>query len=298
MIRVRVPASTSNLGSGFDCFGLALQLYLTVQMETTGRDLQIHVAGEGCGEIPTNADNLIYKAFRLVFEKSPKSVPPVRIEIVNEIPLFRGLGSSGAAAIAGLVTGAKVAGINLNDCELLNLANQIEGHPENAAASLYGGLTINCVENESVLTQKVPVSEKLKAVLFIPHRRISTEQARKVLPRTISHKDAVFNLQRSALLAHAFLTADFRFLNFAVQDKIHQPFRKKLIPGFDEIEQAGYDAGALAVCISGSGSTVLGLCTKETAQLTAQWQALANKLQISAQILTVGIDPKGVSFLN
>ncbi len=292
MVKVRVPASTSNLGSGFDCFGLALKLYLTVEMDFSSA-LEISAVGEGSAEIPKDETNLIYQSTQKIFEKVGKQRPGLKIKIQNHIPLFRGLGSSGAAAIAGLVGAAKLCGANLTNEDILTLANEIEGHPENAAASLIGGLTINCVSDGRILTKKIFVDENLRAVLVIPEFRISTHKARNVLPQTVTREDAVFNLQRSALLAHAFIARDYPALKTAMQDSLHQPFRKYLIPSYDAFETAGYQNGALGVCISGSGSTILGIAQTDGKKLQHAWQKLANQLNLPAHVLIIKFENRG-----
>lgn len=290
-----MPASTSNLGSGFDAFGLALQLYLTVEMEISSEGLQIQPSGEGASDIPRHEVNLIFRSAKKVFEKVGQPLPGLKIIMENQIPLFRGLGSSGAATIAGLVCAARLANLNLPPEEILSLAQAIEEHPENAASSLLGGLTINCVEaNGLVICKKVEVNEKLKVVLLIPETAISTYEARRVLPETVPHHDAVFNLQRSALLAYAFISRDYEALKAAMQDKLHQPYRKGLIPHYDEFETLGYQNDALGVCISGSGSTVLGLTLGDGKKLQNCWQEKTNNLSMKAQVIVTGIDSRGV----
>jgi homoserine kinase len=292
MVKIRVPASTSNLGSGFDCFGLALKLYLTVEMDFSG-SLEISAVGEGCTEIPKDETNLFYQSAQKIFNKVGKQRPGLKIKIENRIPLSRGLGSSGAAIIAGLVGASKLAGIQLTNEEILNLANDIEGHPENAAAALLGGLTINCVSDGRVLSKKIFVAENLRAVLVIPELRISTHEARNILPRTVTREDAVFNLQRSALLAHAFIAKDYPVLKTAMQDRLHQPFRKHLIPSYDVFEHAGYQNGALGVCISGSGSAILGIVESPGQKLQRAWQSLADQLNLPARVLITEFENRG-----
>jgi len=186
MIRVRVPASTSNLGSGFDTFGLALQLYLTVEIETISSGLEIVVVGESASEIPTDKSNLIYKALQRFFSEVGHSHPNLKIKIENEIPIARGLGSSGAATIAGLLCASELCGKSLPPEELILLANELEGHSENAASSLLGGLTINCIDDKRVITKKLDAPDNLKVVLHIPETRIPTSKARDLLPKKVA----------------------------------------------------------------------------------------------------------------
>ena len=236
MVKVKVPASTSNLGAGFDTFGLALQLYLTVEMDIIPMGLQISNSGEGISEIPNDENNLVVKAFKKLFQSTGNKLPGLRIKTNNDIPLQRGLGSSATAIIAGLICASELAGKKLEKNEILSIATDMEGHPDNVAACLYGGLTISCVDNGTILTRKIAVDESLNCVLMIPSDTISTKSAREVLPETVSHQDAVFNLQRSALLTEAFMSRNYEILSIAMKDKLHQPFRKHLIPGYDELE--------------------------------------------------------------
>ncbi|HEX9654789.1 MAG TPA: homoserine kinase [bacterium] len=297
MVKVRVPASTSNLGSGFDCLAMALNLYLRVEMGFNTKT-EIQSMGKEGSQIPTTADNLILQAARKIFAKSNQPFPNLRIRIENEIPLFRGLGSSGAATVAGLLCGNVLANARAGLEEILLLANEFEGHPENAAASLLGGATINCLSEGRIIAKRFQVDENLAAVLLIPDATIATHEARAVLPRTVNHSDAVFNLQRSALLAHALISRDYDALKCAMQDRLHQPFRKKLIPYFDEFETVGYDCAALGVCISGSGSAILGIClTGESTILATAWTDLRMRLKLGGEVLTRGFENRGAEIV-
>ncbi|TDI85889.1 MAG: homoserine kinase [Caldithrix sp.] len=296
MVKVRVPASTSNLGAGFDTFGLALQLYLTVEM-AVAKDFQIEVVGTETGGIATDESNLIHLAAQEIYLKAGIPIPPLHIKLKNDIPLSRGLGSSGAATTAGLVCANQLAGQKLSEPEILSLANQFEGHPENAAAALFGGLTVNCVDGNDIISEKIAVDKDLQTVLLIPEITISTDEARTVLPKTVQHADAVHNVQRSALLCHAFLTRDYRNLRQAMQDRLHQPFRKQLIPGYDNFEKTAYENGALGVCISGSGSTILCFTLGDGTDLRDSLQERAQQLNLQAATIVAGIENEGVRFI-
>lgn len=296
MVKVRVPCSTSNLGSGFDTFGLALQLYLTVEM-VVAKKFEIDVAGAETEGIATDESNLIHLAAQKIYHKAGLTLPPLRIRLDNNIPLSRGLGSSGAATVAGLVCANQMAGLQLSQTEILALANQCEGHPENAAASLLGGLTLNCVDVADIISEKIAVEENLQAVLLVPDITISTDEARAVLPKTVPHHDTIYNVQRSALLCHAFLERDYRNLRQAMQDRLHQPFRKHLIPGYDQIEKTAYENGALGVCISGSGSTILSFALNDSTSLQAALARKAKDLNMTVQVKILGADNQGARFI-
>jgi homoserine kinase len=285
---LRVPASTSNLGSGFDALGLAIDLPLTVKFEIIKNGRQIQARGEGAALIEQEKNNLLLQAFARVCREIGRALPPLQIAIDNRIPLKRGLGSSGAAIIAGLVGANLLLGKKLSRQQLLNLANEMEGHPENASASLLGGLTVNGVENGEVKLQRFVPPNDWVAAAFIPDLEIATPQARRVLPETLPRHEAVKNVQRVAVLVSAFAKRDVSLLKFGVQDWLHQPYRKALIPGFDDFLAAAYKAGAFAAFLSGSGSTVLAICAKRRARKIAAALAevaIRNKLTGKAVVL-------------
>jgi homoserine kinase len=282
-LTLRVPASTSNLGSGFDALGLAIDLPLTAKFEIVESGRQIRARGKGAALIQQEENNLLLQAFDRACRKIGREPPPLKIEMDNRIPLKRGLGSSGAAIVAGLVGANLLLGKKLLRQQLLNLANEIEGHPENASASLLGGLTVNGAENGEVKLQRFVPPNDWVAAAFIPDLEIATHDARRVLPETLPREDAVKNVQRVAVLVSAFAKRDSSLLKFGVQDWLHQPYRKALVPGFDDFLAAAYEAGAFAAFLSGSGSTILAICAKQQAKKISQ--ALA---EVAAQYQLTG----------
>jgi homoserine kinase len=272
--KIRIPASTSNLGSGFDALGLAIDLPLTVKFTISKSKQQIQARGEGAALIQKEENNLVLKAFHHACAKMGCEPPPLRVEINNRIPLKRGLGSSGAAIVAGLVGANLLLGKTLSRQQILDLACEMEGHPENASASFLGGLTVNGVEDGEVRLSRFLLPEDWVAAAFIPDLEIATHDARRVLPETLPRVDAVKNVQRVAVLVAAFAKRDPSLLEFGVQDWLHQPYRKALIPGFDDFIATAYEAGAFAAFLSGSGSTVLAICAKPHAKKIAR--AMAN----------------------
>ncbi len=297
MARVRVPASTSNLGAGFDAIGLALELFLDVEMSFSDT-LQIDCSGQDGGEIAVDERNLVYTSALNVFRLAGAHIHPLRIVIENQVPLSRGLGSSGAATVAGMLCANELVGAGLSKNEILSMAVQKEGHPENVSASLLGGMTLSCFGDQGLVTKKVPVAdEHLKAVVVIPQVAVPTQGARKVLPAMVSHKDAVFNLQRSALLSYAFLTGDYDVLRDAMQDRLHQPYRKHLLPGYDEFVRIAYESGGLGVSISGSGSTIICFARDAAEQVCAAWQLRAEQLAIEAEAKVLSTCNSGAQVL-
>jgi len=272
-VTIRVPASTSNLGSGFDALGLAIDLPLTVKFEIGIAGRHIRAQGEGAALLEQEQDNLLLQAFDRACQELGCESPPLRIEMNNPIPLKRGLGSSGAAIVAGLVGANLLCGKKLSQQQLLDLANEMEGHPENASASLLGGLTVNGSEDGVVKLQRFLPPEKWVAAAFIPDLEITTHEARGVLPETLFREEAVKNVQRVAVLVAAFAKREPALLKFGVQDWLHQPYRKALIPGFDDFMAAAYAAGAFAAFLSGSGSTILAICSKRNGKKISQAMA-------------------------
>ncbi len=294
-VTVRVPGSTSNLGSGFDVVGLALRLYLTVTVDEAAI-FEIVCSGRSTGAIPCDKNNHVYKALRQVFEKAGKPVPALKIKIENEIPLYRGLGSSGAATIAGLMCGNDLAQAGLTRDDILTLAADFEGHPENASASLLGGLTINCIQETRVITRKIVPDARLLAVLIIPKTAVPTHEARQILPKALPFADAIFNLQRCALLTESFQSRDYSALRVAMQDRLHQPYRRTLFPAYEKFESAALENDALGFCISGSGSTMLAFCLGDAKRLALALQETATRQAVEAEVRVVKIDREGARF--
>jgi homoserine kinase len=254
---IRVPATSANMGPGFDCLGMALDIWNTIEVESGSSGFE--VSGEGADSLPRDESNLVYKSFRAVFEGMERPVPQVSITCQNEIPLGRGLGSSAAAVAGGLMAANELCGGPLSKERLLELAAKIEGHPDNAAAAIMGCCQIVVQHDEGLITATVPVPEGLKAVLFVPDVPMPTEQARGLLPKQVDRGDAVYNIGRVALLIRALATGDLSHLAVATEDRLHQPARQKIFFPMRNIFRAALSAGALGVFLSGAGSSVLAL---------------------------------------
>ena len=261
LIRVKAPATTANLGPGYDCLGLALDVWNTLEVEILpGGDSVVEISGEGVGELGTGHDNLVYRAMEFLFRDAGESMPALRINCDNKIPLARGMGSSAAAIAGGLVAANSLCSQEYTVSDLLEMAATIEGHPDNVAAAVLGGMRLVIMDEGSRLyTVPVNVPPELHAVVFVPQVRISTEDARSVLPEKVAMLDAVHNMGRVGLLVAAMATNHPEYLAVATQDRIHQPYRQPLFPAMKVIFQAALDAGAMGVFLSGSGSTVLAL---------------------------------------
>ena len=260
-VEVRAPATTANLGPGYDCLGMALDLWnhIAVTVLEDGGSPEVDVAGEGEGELAGDAENLTYRAMAFLYGEADEEMPPFRMRCHNTIPLSRGLGSSAAAISGGLVAANALLGEPFTANDLLEMAATIEGHPDNVAAAVHGGLQLVVMDDRQLYTAPIDVPAELQAVLFVPERRIATADARRVLPGEVSVADAVYNMSRAALLVAGMQANRPEYLSIATQDRLHQPYRQTIFPPMKVIFEAARNAGALGVFLSGSGSTILAL---------------------------------------
>ncbi len=267
---VSVPATSANLGPGFDALGLALEFRDTV----TARALDVPgvtvaIEGEGAASLPLDEKHLIARTILVTCEKFGHPLVGLELECINQIPQGRGLGSSAAAIVAGLVLARELSGVDKSDDDLLQLATDIEGHPDNVAACLLGGMTIAWMEDGGLANAvSMNVHPDIAPVIGIPSNELSTEKARGLLPETVSHVDASFNSGRSALLVAAMI-GDPRFLLEATEDRLHQNYRDAAYPESMSAVRALREAG-IAACISGAGPTVLALCVPGQNQIAVE----------------------------
>ena len=269
-VEVRAPATTANLGPGYDCLGMALDIWnrLTVSTLPAGSTPTVQVNGEGEGELAGDTDNLTYRAMAFLYDEADTPISPLELVCQNGIPLSRGMGSSAAAIAGGLVAANALLDEPFSANDLLEMAATIEGHPDNVAAAVHGGLRLVVMEDNQIYTAPIRIPAELQAVLFIPENRIATVDARRVLPAEISVADAVYNMSRAALLVAAMEGNRPEYLKIATQDRLHQPYRETIFPPMKVIFAAARDAGALGVFLSGSGSTIMAL-TQERAMTVA-----------------------------
>ena len=261
---VRVPATTANIGPGFDCLGLALNLWNEVRFSVQGDGLVVSGEGPGTEELPRDEDNLVARAFLRLCEEAGRPAPAgLRIHGVVRVPMSSGLGSSSTAIVAGLLGANTLVGRPLDRDRILELAADIEGHPDNVAAALFGGLTIVVQKDDRLLTKKILVPE-VHVALAVPELRFSTLTARAGLPTEVSMADAVFNLQRTPLVVEALRTGDYELLGQVMDDRLHQASRLKLIPGGRAAWLAALSAGAAAVAVSGSGPSLIAFVSLAT----------------------------------
>jgi len=298
MIKVKVPATTANLGPGFDTLGMALNLYNTIEIEESERNgINIQNFGLGAGILPNNKENVVYQAAEKVFQEVGIYPKNLIIKMTNEIPLCRGLGSSAAAIVGGIVAANQLTGNHLCEKQLLNLATKMEGHPDNVAPALLGGLIISCLEEDDVVYLRLEPPKEIKAVVAIPEFHLSTEKARQALPEKVSFQDAVFNTSRVALLIAALTSGNLEILNFATQDRLHQSYRSFLIPGMEEVFAASKQAGAKAVTISGAGPSLLALATENTEQIANAMQNAFSQHEIKSRVQVMDVCLRGCQTL-
>ena len=263
MIRIQVPATSANLGSGFDSLGIALTLYNQVWME---EDDRLTISCKDSVDVPKDENNLIYWAVKQLYQECGRKLPGLKLIQENNIPLARGLGSSSACIVAGILGANRLLGNPFSRSDLINLAAKIEGHPDNTSPAIEGGLVASAMEGGRIYSVSVPVSEKLQFAVFIPPFELKTEMARSVLPETYSRSDVVYNLSRSALMTASLFSGKLENLRVAVGDRIHQPYRSGLIENFDNVFRMSYELGSLGTYISGSGPTIIAMVPRENMQ--------------------------------
>ncbi len=292
-VTVSVPASTANLGPGFDCLGLALSLRNTIEFYETAQGLEIDVEGEGEDRVALDATNLIARAADRVFEKVGRRPEGLRLHAVNGIPVGSGLGSSSSAIVGGLAAANALVDGRLTREELLRLACEIEGHPDNVAAALFGGLMLVSANGEELLSKSLPIPP-LKVVIALPEMRLPTAEARAALPAQVPFKDAVFNIGRALFTVQALTQADFELLRFAMTDRLHQPYRKALIPGFDDVMAAARKAGAAAAALSGAGPALVAFAPDRHWDIAAAMKAAFEAAGLGCRTFVLPVDRQGV----
>lgn len=298
IVTVTVPATTANIGPGFDCLGAALTLdnqFEFSRSTSNDRPLEITVTGAGCDRVTADANNLVYQAFVKLYQKLGQTPPSVKIGIQMDVPLARGLGSSATAIVGGLVGANHLAGSPLTQAEVMQLAIEMEGHPDNVVPALMGGcrLAATGIDRDWEICE-IAWNEGVIPILAIPDFELSTRAARQVLPTQYSRADAIFNTAHLGLLLRGLETGNEAWLKAALQDRIHQPYRQELIPGYEAVRSAALSAGASGMVISGAGPTLLALANPETAGAVEVAMADAWIAQgISVQIKALQIDPQG-----
>ncbi|EFM09320.1 homoserine kinase [Paenibacillus curdlanolyticus YK9] len=276
-IIVKVPASTANLGPGFDTLGMALSLFAWIEM-AQAPETTITLYGDQMNGVPTDKSNLIYKVAQMVFNEAGVSVPELSISMYSDIPLTRGLGSSASAIVGALVAANALIGAPLSDHKLFQMATALEGHPDNVGASLFGGIVVSAWDGEQADYVRIDPHPSLQALVAVPAFQLSTEKARHALPKEISMGDAVYNVSRSSLLVAALATGQLELISKAMKDRLHQPYRAPLIPGMETILAHASERGALGAALSGAGPTLISFVDAQSGRKQELEQFLVDTL--------------------
>jgi homoserine kinase len=296
-VDVRVPASSANLGVGFDCLALALDLHLTVSVAVSeGPESTLSVEGEGSARLALDESNRFIAGFRAGWASAGDAAgaapPPMAITMTNEIPLGRGLGSSAAATVAGLLAAGALSGTDFDDDRLIAMAAEVEGHPDNAAAALLGGFVL--FSGGRAASFQPPAG--LRAVVFVPERELSTSDMRAVLPASVPMADAVANAGGVGALVAAFATGDLSLLSAMSGDRLHEPYRATVYPELPAMKAAAIDAGALGAALSGAGSSILALADEARAQAVAiAFDEVAERLGLAGTVRVLQPATRGAS---
>lgn len=307
-VSVKVPATTANLGPGFDCLGLALPIYNTITVEETimpGTGVEINIIDETNEQdiisIPTDENNIVYKAIELLYNSIGQTPDELKITINTHIPIARGLGSSAAVAVGGLLAANKLLGSPADEAALLSIASEIEGHPDNVTPAIVGGFVLASLEEDgSVVYRKLPWPKDWKITVCIPDYELATDIARSVIPEEIPLKDAIFNLKRSAMLVEAVNSADKDLMKIALSDRLHQPYREKLVPGMKEIKEVlKHEDNVMGCVLSGAGPALLVVSygnnlNKIKEIISKTWLDMG----VKSQVYTLDIEENGAVVLD
>lgn len=284
MLEIIVKATTANLGPGFDCLGLALDMENRIVIKKSGEDFK-------------DKNNLIYLSIKKIYDLAGKTMPDIQIEQRIGIPICRGLGSSAACIAAGCTAGNVMANTGFDINELIKIATEIEGHPDNVVPAFLGGFTVSSMESDNVIYFRKEAYEGFKFAVMYPEFTLSTSESRGALPQNIPFKDGVYNTGKASLLTAAMITGDGELLKYACKDKLHQPYRQKLIPGFDEITDKADNLGALAHFLSGAGPTIIAVLTVDDNSFEKPMREFLNTLNGGWKLEIVKASNMGVQIL-
>lgn len=308
-VSVKTPATIANLGPGFDSFGLALPLYNIVSIEETvlpGSGIEINIINEknneenNLADVPTDKNNIVYKAIELLYNFIGQSPNELKITIKTQIPISRGLGSSASVIVGGLIAANELLGRPADEKVLMSIATEIEGHPDNITPAFVGGMTMASWEEDgSVVYRKMPWNDEWKLMVCIPDYELNTEISRSVLPKEVPLKDAVYNLKRSAMFVDALYNKDEELLKLALKDKLHQPYREKIVPGLSDIvSNLKHVNGVIGTVLCGAGPAILiiynGIGVSEIKEIvTNSW----NYFNVKSNFLNLPIEKEGAILL-
>ena len=309
-VSVKVPATSANIGPGFDCLGLALPIYNTITIEETvlpGTGVEINLMSESdvidemiFDNVPKDENSIVYKAVEMLYNSIGQEPSELRINIQSQIPITRGLGSSASVVVGGLIAANKLLGCPADTTALLSIATEVEGHPDNVAPAILGGFVMASQEDDgSIITEKLNWPEEWDITVCIPDFELSTNIARSVLPDNVPMEDAVYNAKHLAMLMHAIHNKDVDLMKSALHDKLHQPYREKLVPGMKEIMEAfKHEDGVIGCVLSGAGPSILVISYKyDLDKIKSIVRDIWEGQSIKTDIRTLKIEKNGAEIL-
>ena len=310
-ISVKVPATTANIGPGFDCMGMALPIYNTITIEETvlpGTGIEINAINDASSSedlifehIPLDETSIIYKAVELLYNSIGQTPSELKITVQSQIPIARGLGSSASVIVGGLLAANELLGQPADEVALLSIATEVEGHPDNVTPAIIGGLCLTSQEDDgSILYRKLNWPEEWNITVCIPDYELSTDISRSVLPKEVPMGDAVFNAKRLAMFVEAVNTKDAELMKIALQDKLHQPYRMKLVPGLDKIiENLKHEENVLGCVLSGAGPAILVISQKnDLDKIKSIVKETWEDMNVKVNIMTLPVEPQGAQIVS
>lgn len=307
-VSYKVPATTANLGPGFDCLGMALPIYniITIEetvMPSTGIEVNVMKDDENAellelNDLPEDKDNIVLKAVKMLYSLVGQEANELKININTNIPIARGLGSSASVIVGGLLAANELLGFPADEAALLSIATEAEGHPDNVAPALLGGLVMSSMEDDgSIIYRKINWPQEWRITACIPDFELATNVSRSVLPENVSLKDASFNSRRLAMLIHAINTKDVKLMRVALEDRLHQPYREKLIPGFKEIKEAfKHEEDVLGTVISGAGPAIIVISQNNILdKIQDTVEEIWDNFNIHSEIKNLNVELEGAS---
>jgi len=309
-ISVKVPATTANIGSGFDCLGMALPLYNTITIEETvlpGTGIEINVLNDNASEddlltehIPLDENSIIYKAVELLYNSIGQTPSELKITVQSQIPIARGLGSSASVIVVGLLAANELLGRPADEVALLSIATEVEGHPDNVTPAIVGGLVLSSQEDDgTILYRKLDWPEEWAITVCVPDYELSTDISRSVLPKEVPMEDAVFNAKRLGMFIEAVNTKDTDLMKYALQDRLHQPYRMKLVPGLEQIiENLKHEENVIGCVLSGAGPSILIISHKNNLDkiksiVKETWESM----NVKVNIMTMPVEKDGAQII-
>lgn len=310
-ISVKVPATTANLGPGFDCIGMALPVYNTITIEETvlpGTGIEINAINNDSStddllfeHIPMDETSIIYKAVELLYNSIGQTPSELKITVQSQIPIARGLGSSASVIVGGLLAANELLGHPADEVALLSIATEVEGHPDNVTPAIVGGLCLSSREDDgSIIYRKLNWPEEWNITVCIPDYELSTDISRSVLPKEVPMENAVYNSKRLAMLIEAINTKDVELMRLALHDRLHQPYRMKLVPGLDKIiENLKHEESVLGCVLSGAGPAIVVISLKnDLDKIKSIVKNTWEDMNVKVNIMTLPVEQNGAQIIN